>query len=238
MSHHVTRRSFLQTAGIGAASATAFSTLSANEGSASQKIKIIAISSSERLGKTTATALEASLESAVAFAPDRVETELIELANFEIPGYIAAGVPLKPGHRDDFPQVAEKLSAENVAGIIIGTPVYYSNMSSLCKAFLERCGQFRKTFAFSGKVAGVLAVGGNRNGGQELTLQTIHATLLCHEMLIVGEGRPTSHFGGTLWNNAKDDITQDEFGMQTARNLGRRVAEVALERKRAEPLKG
>jgi multimeric flavodoxin WrbA len=87
---------------------------------------------------------------------------------------------------------------------------------------------FRKSFALSGKVAGVLAVGGVRNGGQELTIQSVQNALLCQEMIIVGDGKPTGHTGATVWNNGKDDITTDEFGMSTARNLGRRVAEVAL----------
>ena len=102
-------------------------------------------------------------------------------------------------------------------------------MSSLCKAFLDRCGMFRKNnFALSGKVGAVLAVGGVRNGGQELTIQSVQAALMCHEMVIVGDGRPTGHFGATLWNNGDDDISDDEFGVSTAKNLGRRVAEVAL----------
>ena len=37
-----------------------------------------------------------------------------------------------------------KLAAPGVAGIIIGTPVYFGNMSSLCKAFLDRCIVFHK----------------------------------------------------------------------------------------------
>jgi hypothetical protein len=51
---------------------------------------------------------------------------------------------------------------------------------------------------------------------------------MCQEMLIVGDGRPTSHRGATLWNNGKNDIAADEWGMTTAKDLGRRVAEVAL----------
>ncbi len=43
----------------------------------------------------------------------------------------------------------------------------------------------------------------------------------------VAAGRPTSHSGATLWNNYKDDILKDEPGIATAKNLGRRVAEVA-----------
>ena len=105
-------------------------------------------------------------------------------------------------------------------------------MTSLCKAFLERCGMFRKKgFALSGRVAGVLAVGGVRSGGQELVIQSVQAALFCHEMIVVGDGRPTGHFGARLWNDGDDDISQDEFGIATATNLGRHVAEVALARK-------
>ena len=44
----------------------------------------------------------------------------------------------------------------------------------------------------------------------------------------VGDGRPTAHTGATLLNPGTDDIAGDEFGLATARNLGRRVAQVAL----------
>jgi hypothetical protein len=44
----------------------------------------------------------------------------------------------------------------------------------------------------------------------------------------VGDGRPTGHFGATVWNSGEGGITDDEFGMATVQNLGRRVAEVAL----------
>ncbi|TWU37757.1 hypothetical protein Q31b_45460 [Novipirellula aureliae] len=34
--------------------------------------------------------------------------------------------------------------------------------------------------------------------------------------------------GARLWNDGGDDISTDEFGIQTAKNLGKRVAEVTL----------
>jgi multimeric flavodoxin WrbA len=106
--------------------------------------------------------------------------------------------------------------------------VYFSGMSSLCKAFLDQCMACRKNnFALANKVAGVLAVGGVRNGGQELAIESVQAALLCQEMILVGDGRPTAHTGATLLNTG-DDIGGDEFGLSTAKNLGRRVAEVAL----------
>ena len=116
-----------------------------------------------------------------------------------------------------------------VRGIIVGTPVYFGNMSSLCKAFLDRCiTLWKDDLALSNKVAGVLAVGGSRNGGQEVTLQSVQVSLLCQEMILVGNGRPGPRLGATVWSGAKGGVTQDEYGMTTARTLGRRVAEMAL----------
>jgi multimeric flavodoxin WrbA len=232
MASKANRRKFLRTAGTGVVAGAALSgmaTALAAEPEASKRLKIIAISGSPRKGKTTATALKIALDAATAVDPDRIETELIELADLRINGNLAAGIPLEPGQADDFPELAAKLTAANVAGIIIGSPVYFGCMTSLCKAFLDRCIALRmRKFALANKVGGALAVGAVRNGGQELTLQAIQAALMCQEMIVVGDGRPTAHTGATVWNNGKDDISQDEFGLGTVKNLGRRVAEVAL----------
>ncbi len=222
----LSRRLFLGAAGAAAAAGAVPGAAGARDAG---KIKILGIAASLRRGKTTAAAVQACLDAAKAVAPDRIETELVELADLSIPAGPAAGIPLAGGQTDDFPKLAEKMADPKVAGIVVGSPVYMGTMSSLCKAFLERCIAHRKNnFALSGKVAGAIAVGGARHGGQERTLQDIHAGLVCHEMVIVGESRPTAHCGGTLWNNWKDDISQDEVGMATVKNLGKRVADVAL----------
>ncbi len=187
--------------------------------------RIVGISCSPRKGKTTAAALNICLEAAKAVDVG-VTTELIELAGRNIGVFDPANPKATQGGFADLIPVLPDLS---VAGIIVGTPVYFGNMTSLCKAFLDHCMAFRQQkFALSGKVAGIVAVGAARNGGQELAIQSVHAALLCHEMIIVGDGRPTGHFGATLLNNGSDSIASDEFGIGTARNLGRRVAEVAL----------
>jgi hypothetical protein len=47
-------------------------------------------------------------------------------------------------------------------------------------------------------------------------------------MIVVGESRPSAHFGPGVWNSKEfDAVTDDEVGMATVRNLGQRVAEVA-----------
>jgi multimeric flavodoxin WrbA len=193
---------------------------------ASPQKKIIGISCSPRKGKTTAAAVALCLKAAGEQEPG-LATELIELADFSIPAQLAAGQPLREGETDDFPKLVEKLGDPAVAGIIVGSPVYFGNMSALCKAFLDRCAAFRKDgFKLRNKVAGVVAVGSARNGGQELTIRSIQTALMCQDMVVVGDGQPSARVGATLWSQ-NDAIAEDEFGQETARNLGRRVAELA-----------
>ena len=95
-------------------------------------------------------------------------------------------------------------------------------------AFLERLGVLRKpTLLLADTVVGALSVGAYRNGGQELVIQQIQAAMLCHEAFLVG-GKPGAHQGATLWNAYGDDIKKDDFGMESAKKLGIRVAEAAL----------
>lgn len=225
----VTRRDFVKNS-VAAGAAVAATTVTAAQAAAPAEatVKILAISCSPRQGKTTATALGVSLQAAKEIGP-RIETELIELAGLKINGSIAAGIPLAEGERDDFPTLVPKLADPKVRGIIIGTPVYFGNMSSLCRAFLERCiVLYQDKLALSNKVAGVVAVGGTRNGGQEVTIQSVQISLFCNEMILVGNGRPGPRHGATVWSGAEGGVLKDEIGMTTVKALGRRVAEVAL----------
>lgn len=234
MNRPVERRAFLHSMGLGSAAVgagLAGSLLAEDSTSAGQEgvVKIVAVSCSPRQGKTTAQGLKIVLDAAKAVAPERIETVLIELAGLRIPVEPALGIALPAGERDDFPAVAEQIGDPRLKALIVGSPVHYANMSTLCKAFIDRLGQaFRKEFKLSGKLAGALAVGAARNGGQEYVLNCIQRALMCHEMLLVGDGRPTGHFGATLWNSGNDDISGDEFGVKTAQNLGRHIAELAL----------
>jgi len=225
----LTRRDFVKTSVAGATAATVVTPAAAQPAASSEgRIKIIAISCSPRQGKSTATALGVCLQAAKEVSP-KIETELIELAGLNINGSVAAGIPLPPGQQDDFPKLVPILADPRVRGIIIGTPVYFGNMSSLCRAFLERCiVLYQDKFALSNKVAGVVAVGGTRNGGQEVTIQSVQISLFCNEMILVGNGRPGPRHGATVWSGAEGGVLKDEIGMTTVKALGRRVAEVTL----------
>jgi len=232
MKNDVTRRQILGAAGATLAAGAMSAALGA-EGAEPQspgkRLKILGFGCSPRTESTTAAAVQVALDAAKAVDPEKVDVELIKLAGLRINGALAAGIPLEPGEQDDFPSLSSKLADPAVAAIIIGSPVYFANMSSLCKAFLERLIMFRKDgFKLSNKVAGVLAVGGARNGGQELTITSIQTALFGQEMIVVGESRPTAHFGPGVWNSKEfEKITDDEVGMAAVKNLGRRVAEVA-----------
>jgi len=221
MADNVTRRVFLGAAPA-ALAATAVTAAAADKDSGKGgSTKIIAISCSPRKGKNTATALTECL--AGAKEVKGVQTELIELGGLDIDGSLAAGIALPAGRKDDFPPVAKALSDPNLGGIIIGTPVYFSSMTSLCKAFIERLMVFYKNKGLVGKVAGVLAVGGARNGGQEVTIRSVQDSLFCFDMILAGTGR---RFGAAVWS--KGGAAGDKDGLGEARKLGRRVAETAI----------
>lgn len=193
-------------------------------------MKIVGISCSPRKGKSTKVALEVCLQAAKEMVPD-VETLLIELSDMKMNGCLACGKCMKVlecSQEDDFVKMIPILSDSELAGLVVATPVYFGSMTSQCKAFLDRCVMFRRNgFLLRNKVGGVIAVGGVRNGGQELTIQTVQAAMLVQDMVVVSEGQPTSHYGATLWSGHPDGIEKDVFGLETARNLGKRVVEVA-----------
>lgn len=218
-----TRRSLLGAAGAAAAGALAGKARAQEAG----RVKIIGVAASPRQGKNTVLALQAALDAAKGVS-ERIDIELIDLAGMKIPAEVAAGVPLEPGERDDFPSIEPKLRDPAVGGILIATPVYFSNMSALCKAFLDRWIAYRRNWDLRDKVGGAIAVAGNRNGGQELALQTVHAVMLGQDMVVVADGRPHSRLGGSVVSGGEGGVLKDDPGMATVKGVGRRVAEVAL----------
>ena len=210
------------------AAGAAVSTASTSANAAGKTLRIVGVSCSPRKGKTTATAIQAALDAAKTVDP-RIKVELLDLGGLEITGWSGGAKPTtSPQVKDDFDIILPRLRDPVPDGLLIGSPSYFRTMSALCKAFLERSAVLRKPkLLLADKPVGVLAVGAYRNGGQELVISEIQAAMLCHEVVLVG-GKPSAHQGATLWNAYNDDITKDEFGMDTARKLGIRVAEAAL----------
>ncbi len=226
MKENTTRRDFIVSAGTAALAATA--ALAGESAAAARPLKVLGVACSMRPGKTTAAGVQAALTGAKSVSP-RIEIEFVDLGGKDIwSGALgrrsADGSPLK----DDFEEVLAQLKDPQLAGIIIGSPSYYRTLSAQCKMFLERCAVLREPkLLLADKVVGVVAVGGYRNGGQEMVIEQVQAAMLCHEAIIVG-GKPKAHQGATLWNAADDDVSKDALGMESASKLGIRVAEAVL----------
>lgn len=221
--NQLNRRRFF---GAAALSAAGLTTLAQAAEPAAGSVKIIGLAGSLRKGKSTFKAVELALESAKSVNP-AIATELIELSGLNLDPYIAVGA--KSSDRpDDFPALREKLEAANVHGILMGSPVYMGIVSSPLKQLFERMVAFRQGgFPLRNKVGGAIAVGGGRNTGVELILQQLIMFMLSQEMVLVGDGKPGNHWGGTIQSQG-EELSKDEASLATIRGVGKRVAEVAL----------
>lgn len=111
------------------------------------------------------------------------------------------------------------------SGLILSSPVYFGDRSSFIADFIQYFKEDRKHIGlgFDGRSVGVVSVGAKRNGGQETT--NIYALADCLDMgaCVVGNGPPTSQYGGTGWGGALGGIIDDHFGLSTAKGTGQRV---------------
>lgn len=182
---------------------------------------VLGIACSPRRGRTTSRAVDLALEAVRGVDPS-FRTELIDLGGMRFAGWTPEPVA------DDFDALLPKLRDPRLAGLILGSPCYFRSLSAVCKAFIERCMPLREpVMVLKDKPVGAVAVAGNRNGGQELVIQQIHAGMISYGMIPAG-GNPPAMLGGTLWNSGGDDLGRDETGLQSARLVGQHVAELAL----------
>ena len=104
-------------------------------------------------------------------------------------------------------------------GIIIGSPVYFSNVTSDIKALIDRAGLVARAndYLFNRKVgAGVVAV---RRAGATFALSAINFFFFIQQMIVPGS---------IYWNLAigrePGEVKSDEEGMMTLKTLGQNMA--------------
>lgn len=117
-------------------------------------------------------------------------------------------------------------SLRRADGLIIGSPVYFGNVSGQLKAFWDKTRSLRTSKSLLNVVGGALVVGGSQYGGQEYTAQSIHHMMMVQGMIIVGDGHhedDCGHFGALGRRPATEDVSAQERAMI----LARRVVEVA-----------
>ena len=110
--------------------------------------------------------------------------------------------------------------------VIVGSPVYWSNMAGEVKTFFDNW-QFKfgvfPEFKMQNKVGAAFATGGQISSGKEVTMLTILAAMLGNKMIVVSEG---GAFGASATSEGESPGI-DENELVDARALGKRVAEVA-----------
>jgi multimeric flavodoxin WrbA len=112
---------------------------------------------------------------------------------------------------------------------IMGTPVYQGTVTAQTKTIMDRCraivAKDRKVFL--NKVGMGIAVGGDRIGGQEPSIQTILNFYVINEMIPVGGGSFGANLGATFWSKDKgaEEISADSEGIRSLRKTLKRLVE-------------
>jgi len=118
---------------------------------------------------------------------------------------------------DPFNDYFEKISQAD--GILLGSPVYFSDITAGMKALIERCGLVARANGnlLRRKVgAGVIAV---RRAGSNHALASINYLFLISEMIVPGSSYWNMGFGRN-----PGEVAQDAEGIQTMQTLGRNMA--------------
>ncbi|ABR55909.1 NADPH-dependent FMN reductase [Methanococcus aeolicus Nankai-3] len=122
-------------------------------------------------------------------------------------------------HKDDMNEVYENLIWAD--GIIMGAPVYQGNITGQLKTMMDRSRAIvaKNPKVLNGKIGMGITIGGDRNGGQEIALRTIHDFYMINEMIPVGGGSFGANLGATFWSKdkGKDGIMKDEEGLRVLR---------------------
>lgn len=177
-----------------------------------QKIKLFGISGSPKKGAT-----DYIVQDALNYAMKKydVKTEYFSAMGKKMNFCIHCDYCIREKngciHKDDLQEVYEKLKWADA--IIIGTPVYQGMVSGQTKVIMDRCRALaaRDPHFILNKPGAALAVGGDRIGGQEPSIQAILNFYIINEAIPVGGGSFGANLGGAFWSKdrgaegAKDD---------------------------------
>jgi len=146
---------------------------------------------------------------------------------------VVEGARSLPGTRVVLKRVGDVAADDlfSADAVVVGSPVYWSNMSGDVKKFFDdwqlKFGVFPE-FKMRNKVGAAFATGGQVASGKEVTMLTILAAMLGNQMIVVSGG---GAFGASATTEG-DSPGIDDKELASARELGKRVAEVTWTVKR------
>lgn len=113
---------------------------------------------------------------------------------------------------------------EKCDGVVLGTPVYFGDRSSIANKFLQLTQKYK---TLKNKAFGVVSVGAKRNGGQETANIYTLQEAMAQGAVVVGNGPKTAQYGGTVWAGDAGKAISDDFGLETCYGVGRQVAQLS-----------
>lgn len=184
-------------------------------------MRVVAFNGSPRRDGNTALLLGYVLRE---LRDEGIETELVQLAGETLAGCRDCGTcaRLRDGHchgyRDDRlnDYIDKMLAAE---GVIIGSPVYFADVTAATKALIERVGYASRRSGNPLRHKVGAAVVALRRAGALHAFDTINHFFAVTEMIVPGS---------TYWNlgigQAIGEVEDDREGVETMKNLGRNMA--------------
>ena len=154
-----------------------------------------------------------------------------------VPAVSTAIESADPAVPESGPPYVEPADLDDCAGLVLGSPTHFGNMTASLKFFLDSTITQWLSGTLSGKPAGVFTSTSSLHGGQETTLLSMALPLLHHGMIYVGlpyseKALSTTTSGGTpygashvSWSRRPDSLSDEEKTL--ARALGKRVADIA-----------
>jgi multimeric flavodoxin WrbA len=183
-------------------------------------MKVLAINGSARKNGNTAILLNTALDE---LKKEGIKTELLQMAGKPIQGCRACYKCFK---KKDFRCAADKdflnewlAKMREADGILLGSPTYFSDVTSGMRAFIERCGLVSRAndYMLKRKVgAAVVAV---RRAGGIPAFSSMNLFLSYMQMVMPGSSYWHVGIGRDI-----GDVKKDEEGIQTMKTLGENMA--------------
>ncbi len=185
-------------------------------------IKVVAFNGSPRPKGNTYHSINIVLDT---LAAEGIQGELVQLGGSGVSGCKACYKCLQTKNKrcaqtgDEMNNFIKK--ALEADGIIIGSPVYFSNVTTEVKAFIDRCGFVAKANdnMLKGKLgAAVISV---RRMGGTFAYSAINFFFGISEMII-----PCSSYWNVGLGLMPGDVLNDQEGIDTFKTLGRNMAQL------------
>lgn len=178
-------------------------------------MKVIILNGSPKANGNTATALH---EAERILQQQGIETEWIHVGHRQIHGCIACNKCWETGICQ-FNDIVNELSGKmrEADGLLIGSPVYFASPNGTLLSLLDRLFYANLHADWSMKVGASVSIA--RRGGSTATMDVLNKYFLKTNMPVV-----PSQYWSIAHGTSPGEVTQDEEGMQTMRQLALNMA--------------